>query len=124
MKLAVGPHKAMAALDDVYKEFGRAAEHAQHFESALGSVLLVYKIFENEAKSEPNLTERYYQDILRGIDRNTLGALLRKVRENISVRDDLTRVFELTIEDPDGNEMRWYQVLTSDTQVTGERQQP
>jgi hypothetical protein len=26
--------------------------------------------------------------------------------------------------DPDGNEMRWYQVLTSDTQVTGERQQP
>jgi hypothetical protein len=27
-------------------------------------------------------------------------------------------------EDPDGNEMRWYQVLTSDTQVTGERQQP
>jgi hypothetical protein len=25
---------------------------------------------------------------------------------------------------PDGNEMRWYQVLTSDTQVTGERQQP
>src|SRR5260370_4462566 len=28
------------------------------------------------------------------------------------------------IEDPDGNEMRWYQVLTSDTQVTGERQQP
>src|SRR6266536_5408625 len=85
----------MAALDDGYKEFGRAAEHAQHFESALGSVLLVYKIFENEAKSEPNLTERYYQDILRGIDRNTLRALLRKVSENISVRDDLTRVFEL-----------------------------
>jgi hypothetical protein len=28
------------------------------------------------------------------------------------------------IEDPDGNEMRWRQVLTSDTQVTGERQQP
>jgi hypothetical protein len=28
------------------------------------------------------------------------------------------------IEDPDGNEMRWYQVLTSDTQVTGERQRP
>jgi len=28
------------------------------------------------------------------------------------------------IEDPDGNEMRWYQVLTSDTQVTGERQPP
>jgi len=27
-------------------------------------------------------------------------------------------------EDPDGNEMRWYQVLTSDTQVRGERQQP
>ena len=23
-----------------------------------------------------------------------------------------------------GNEMRWYQVLTRDTQVTGERQQP
>ena len=23
-----------------------------------------------------------------------------------------------------GNEMRWYQVLTSDTQVMGERQQP
>ena len=66
----------------------------------------------------------YYQDILRGIDRNTPGALLRKVSENISVRDDLTRVFELAIEDPDGNEMRWYQVLTSDTQVTGERQQP
>ena len=28
------------------------------------------------------------------------------------------------IEDPDGNEMRWYQVLTSDIQVMGERQQP
>jgi hypothetical protein len=28
------------------------------------------------------------------------------------------------IEDPDGNEMRWYQVLTSDPQVRGERQQP
>jgi hypothetical protein len=27
------------------------------------------------------------------------------------------------IEDHDGNEMRWYQVLISDTQVTGERQQ-
>jgi hypothetical protein len=49
----------MAALDDFYKEFGRAAAHTQHFESALGSVLLVYKIFENEAKSELNLTERY-----------------------------------------------------------------
>jgi hypothetical protein len=28
------------------------------------------------------------------------------------------------IEDPGGNEIRWYPVLTSDTQVTGERQQP
>ena len=27
------------------------------------------------------------------------------------------------IEDPDGNEMRAYKALTSDTQVTGERQQ-
>ena len=87
----------MAAIDDVYREFGMAAEYAQHFESALGSVLLVYKIFENEAKSEPNLNERYYQDVLGGIDRNTLGALLRKVSAQITVRDDLIGVFEVAL---------------------------
>jgi hypothetical protein len=86
----------MATPDEVYKEFGRAAEHAQHFESALGSVLLVYKIFENETKSAP-IYDGYYLDVLRKIDRNTLGALLRKVSEQITVHTDLMRVFEAAL---------------------------
>jgi len=35
-----------------------------------------------------------------------------------------TTISWFDIEDPDGNEMRWYRVLTSETQVTGEGQQP
>jgi len=34
----------------------------------------------------------------------------------IETRPNMISWFD--IEDPDGNEMRWYQVLTSDTQVT------
>jgi len=84
----------MPTPDDVYREFGKAAEQAQHFESALGTILLVCKIFENEAKSESNLQENYYQDLLARIDRNTLGALLRKVSERVAVPADYANIFE------------------------------
>ncbi len=38
----------------------------------------------------------------------------------IETRPNVIRWFDL--DDPDGNEMRWFQVLTDDTQVKGERQ--
>lgn len=87
----------MATLDKVYRDFGKAAEHAQNFESALGSVLLVYEIFESEAKAEPNFDPYYYKDILNKIDRNTLGVLMRKVSERITVKSDITETFEVAL---------------------------
>jgi hypothetical protein len=53
--------------------------------------------------------------------------LKRLLEKGVDVPEIETRpnvISWFDIEDPDGNEMRWYQVLTSDTQVTDERQQP
>jgi hypothetical protein len=40
----------------------------------------------------------------------------------IEMKPDAMRCFDIGA--PDGNEMRWYQLLTSETHVTRERHQP
>ena len=84
----------------------RGRSHAQ----ALGYPLQRHGSLAPQTPGDPNLpwiTLALALEILRGPSKQKTGHVIR--------------CFD--IEDPDGNEMRTYQVLASDTQVTGERQQ-
>jgi hypothetical protein len=68
----------MPTLDDVYRKFGEAAEAAQLLETDLGTMLLFFGVVD-EGLISPALEvdSKGAADLLRRINRQTLGQLLR-----------------------------------------------
>jgi hypothetical protein len=68
----------MPKLDDVYWKFGYAAEAAQLLETELGNTLIKHGVVEENLANQfnPNLAA----DLVRQIDRNTLGQLISKLK--------------------------------------------
>ena len=64
----------MPSIDDVYRKFGEAAEAAQLLETELGTTLLVIRAEEIDAFLGNRGEEA--TEILRGINRTTLGQLM------------------------------------------------
>ncbi|AXT35343.1 hypothetical protein D1820_10330 [Phaeobacter sp. LSS9] len=78
----------MATRDELYAKFGITAEAAQLFETSLGTVFLAAKAhnlgwFEEQ---DPEASKR----LLEKVENSTLGSILKKLRGQLSFRDDVT----------------------------------
>jgi hypothetical protein len=83
---------AMANLDDVYRKFGETAEAAQLLETELGNILLIKEgseigLFEDQ-------DEELARNILRKIERSTLGALLKSIEKKVGGPEVTKTIFE------------------------------
>lgn len=82
----------MATLDDVYLKFGEVSEAAQLLETEVGNILLM-----NDAihaglldKSDPDKAS----SILEGINKETLGRLLKKLGRSVDDASSLDQLLE------------------------------
>lgn len=71
-------------LDDVYRKFGETSEAAQLLETELGTVLMFEQASEEGLLGDDGVRAT---EIMRGINRSTLGALIRKAKSRQSVEE-------------------------------------
>ena len=67
----------MATLEDVYRKFGEVAEAAQLLETELGNILILLGAAEADLFEQPDPQKG--ADLIRGINRQTLGQLLKRL---------------------------------------------
>jgi hypothetical protein len=77
----------MATREQLYAKFGITAEAAQLLETELGTLLLAQCGLENRLWDKSKCLEA--AQTLQGINKNTLGRVLRKVREKSKIAADL-----------------------------------
>jgi len=68
---------SLPTLDDVYLKFGEASEAAQLLETELGTLLLCERALEEDLLGGDGLRAT---EIMRSINRQTLGGLIRDVK--------------------------------------------
>jgi hypothetical protein len=68
----------MPNLDDVYWKFGYAADAAQLLETELGNALIAHGVVEENLVNQPNPNRA--ADMVRQIDKHTLGQLITKLK--------------------------------------------
>lgn len=78
----------MASIDDVYKKFGIAAEAAQLLETELSTLLLGIRGLEQGWHISPD--PKAGQKVLAEIDSQTLGAVLKRLRETVQFDDQIS----------------------------------
>jgi len=81
----------VATRDDLYAKFGITAEAAQLFETELGTLLLCARGLESGWHVVPDVASG--RDLLREIDRSTLGGLLTKLKRHVEIDDHLSARF-------------------------------
>lgn len=81
----------MATRDELYAKFGITAEVAQLFETELGTLLLCARGLELDWHVVPDGASG--RDLLREIDRSTLGGLLTKLKRHAVIDGDLSVQF-------------------------------
>jgi hypothetical protein len=77
----------MPDLDDVYKKFGEAAEAGQLLETELGNMLLAARCMDEGLLENKNPARA--SDILSAVNRNTLGQLLKSLKNHTQPLDAL-----------------------------------
>ena len=82
--------------DDVYLEFGRAADLAQAFECELGTALLVQDAIEAGLHSFPDADAG--DRLQQAIDRRTLGASLNVFRTRFTLDNEVENTFKRALE--------------------------
>lgn len=87
----------MTSLDDVYRKFGETAEAAQLLETELGNILLLIEgtekgLIEHEDKE-------LARNILKKIERSTLGGLLKSVEKKIGGAKVTSSIFEKALKE-------------------------
>lgn len=81
----------MATRDELYAKFGITAEAAQLFETELGTLLLCARGLANGWHVVPDPATG--RDLLRDIDKSTLGGLLSKLKRHVNFDEDLSGRF-------------------------------
>jgi len=71
-------------LDDVYRKFGETAEAAQLLETELGTVLINEQAADEDLSGGDGIRATV---IMRSIDRQTLGGLIRKAKSGHTVEE-------------------------------------
>ena len=90
----------MPTLDDVYRKFGEAAEAAQLLETDLGTMLLFFGVVDEGLISPPlEVDSRGAADLLRRINGQTLGQLLRNSKQHTDALDKLEPLLERALEE-------------------------
>ena len=81
----------MPTLDDIYRKFGEASEAAQLLETELGNILLSIRGTEANLFSSQN--PELAKEILRKINRSTLGQALEQLGNSVNTFDQLEQLF-------------------------------
>ncbi len=81
----------MATRDQLYAKFGITAEAAQLFETELGTLLLCARGLESGWHVIPDGESA--GDLLREVDRSTLGGLLSKLKRHVDFDENLSARF-------------------------------
>jgi hypothetical protein len=81
----------VATRKELYAKFGITAEAAQLFETELGTLLLCARGLENGWHVVPDGASG--RDLLRNIDKSTLGGLLSKLKQHVEFDDHLSARF-------------------------------
>lgn len=81
----------MASREELYAKFGITAEAAQLFETELGTLLLCVRGLDNGWHVVPDGESG--RDLLRDIDKSTLGGLLSKLKKHVELDEDLSARF-------------------------------
>jgi hypothetical protein len=82
----------MATRDDVYREFGKTVELAQLLETELGTLLLAQEAIQHDAFTL-DVWESGAQ-VVKAIEKRTLGQSLGEIRKRYHISDDLESVFD------------------------------
>ncbi len=82
----------MTTRNDVYREFGKAAELAQLLETELGTALLAHEALEKKVHLQPN--PDHFRKLMEEIDKNTLGTSLRRIKERLNFNEDLVALYD------------------------------
>ncbi len=87
----------MATRDDVYRNFGLAAEAAQLFETEILNIFYGASILENDLHKRPDPDRA--QAVFQKLDKKTLGALLnKKLKRYLDHVDEMKRIFTSALE--------------------------
>jgi hypothetical protein len=88
----------MPTLDDVYQKFGMVSEAAQLLETQLGTLLFGLGIFEEGLlMPSPEANTERAAELLTGINRQTLGQLIRNAKRHTAALDQLEPLIETAI---------------------------
>ncbi len=86
----------MATREDVWREFGRAAELGQLIETELGTALLAHEAIKAGAHKMPVWDAA--RDTLDNISRNTLGRSIRQMQRSYNLLGDVGPNLECALE--------------------------
>lgn len=86
----------MASREDVYVQFGKAAEVAQMLEREIGTALLALDGLETKSYLQPNADT--YQRLAQAIDAQTLGASLKKMGKYFDLRNETGGIFSRALD--------------------------
>ena len=90
----------MPTLDDVYRKFGMVSEAAQLLETELGTLLLGFGIVEEGLlMPTPEANRERAADLLAGINRQTLGQLIKNAKRHTDALDQLEPLIGTAIEE-------------------------
>ena len=84
----------MASKSELHMIIGETMEVAQFLELELGTILLVQEADENKWYENPIDNSKAYEKLLEKVNKNSLGASLKKLREKINHKDDLVVIME------------------------------
>jgi len=87
----------MPTLDEVYRKFGEVAEAAQLLETQLGNLLFKNGIVEADLISEPN--HELASEIIKKINRQTLGQLINNVRNSTETVDQVELILTKALDE-------------------------
>ena len=82
---------SLPTLDDVYRKFGEASEAAQLLETELGTLLLWEQAIEEDLLGEEG---KRATEIMRGIDRQTLGTLIKNAKDKSQPVEEIAALLE------------------------------
>ena len=87
---------SLPTLDDVYRKFGEASEAAQLLETELGTLLLLEQVVAEGLLGEDR--ERATK-IMRGINRQTLGTLIKNSKDKSQPVEEIAVLLERALQE-------------------------
>lgn len=86
----------MATREDVYTAVGSALEKAQLLEHELGTTLLAFDALETKSFLAPDPSA--YLRLSKAIESKTLGGLLKQIKAQFSLHEDIESIYELALD--------------------------